>query len=479
MSENLPVEINPTSSQVDYNSQLMEFETGLIRFLKGQNLPSDNILVPVTERFNVISNLPNIIFRLDAEDRVRSVYISKFVAAVSSGLFDAALNYLWDETIYSLRQRVVQYDLTYFYDNAVSGDRRNRLRDEEDLVKLDDAELIHGAKEIGLLSDLGFKHLDYIRYMRNWASAAHPNQNEVTGYQLLSWLETCIREVIALPISTTAIEIKRLLSNIKEDSIDAQEAKEIGTFFLHLTKEQSSNLSQGFFGIYTRQDTTSKTRENIHHLLPYLWESVDEDTRRQFGMKYGRFVANNEQAEKKLARQFLELVQAESYIPDDLRVMEIDSALMDLISAHRSFNNFYNEPPFARELSKLIGIQDRLPEQIVKYYVLTLVEVYLTNGSGISWNAEPIYLDLIDRFDSNQALIAILSFGNSTIASRLQFRLCQEKYRELLDMMVTKVSAPVVKDLIEQIKKYSGPLDKMKDDSAFKRRIEPLQKIIG
>ena len=46
------------------------------------------------------------------------------------------------------------------------------------------------------ITQLGYKHLDYIRDMRNHASAAHPNHNEITGLQLASWLETCIQEVI-------------------------------------------------------------------------------------------------------------------------------------------------------------------------------------------------------------------------------------------------------------------------------------------
>ena len=52
-----------------------------------------------------------------------------------------------------------------------------------------------------MISDIGYRLLDNIKFMRNWASAAHPNQNELTGLQLIEWLETCIREVISLPLS--------------------------------------------------------------------------------------------------------------------------------------------------------------------------------------------------------------------------------------------------------------------------------------
>lgn len=40
-------------------------------------------------------------------------------------------------------------------------------------MKLDDWELVKGCKDTGIITQIGFKHLDYIRDMRNHASAAH------------------------------------------------------------------------------------------------------------------------------------------------------------------------------------------------------------------------------------------------------------------------------------------------------------------
>jgi len=374
-----------------YDLQLRQFETGLLGLLAQCELPTESIFVPIGERVDVFKNLESVVAKLNDEQKQSSVYISKFIAGAASGLFDAALNYLWNQTILELRHCVAQYDLSFFYDNAVSPERRKELRDESDLVKLSDSELIYGAKEIGLISEVGFKHLDYIRYMRNWVSAAHPNQNEITGLQLISWLETCIREVTSLPLSGIAVETKKLLYNIKNESITSDEAKQIATSFVNLIQDQVNSLASGLFGIYTRTETNSQTRENIRYLLPLLWDRVDESTRQQFGIKYGKFVVNNDKDEKELARQFLQIASAESYIPDDLRATEIKIALDNLLSAHREFNNFYNEPPFARQLQSLVGETGKVPEQVYKPYVLGIVEVFLTNGNGVAFYAEPIY----------------------------------------------------------------------------------------
>lgn len=412
-------------------------------------------------------------------NRSSSAYLSKFIAAAAVVLFDAALNYLWDETILQIRKRVMHYDLEYFFDNAVSNsDKRKKLKDEADLVKLDDFELIKGAKEIGLISELGFKHLEYINYMRNWASAAHPNQNELTGLQLVGWLETCVKEVITLPLSNATIKIKWLLGQVKSTEIEDADAEEISVFFDALTQEQINNLASGFFGIYVNDETDTQTRKNIIKLVPLIWDLVDEDVKYSFGIKYANFVANSYQAEKKLAREFLQIVNAESYIPDGLRVVEVESALDSLLAAHNGSNNFYSEPLFARQLKTITGGSDKVPKAINRKYVLTLVKVFITNGHGEAWNAEPSYRELIGQFDNRQAQLAAFSFLQEDVASKLQFDLCSNKFRQLLSIVKGSITSNEVRAFVEEIESTKGRLDNLKKDSNVQRRIRDLRVII-
>ncbi len=298
--------ITPKETQ----NSLSKYESSMLYILKESGLPHENILVGVNERVKVFKNLSETLELLSIEKKGEATYLSKYLAAVSSGLFDAALNYLWDETILQLRKRVAHYDIQYFYDVAVnSTEKRKKLNDVEDLIKLDDSSLIQGAKEIGLISDIGYQHLDNIKYMRNWASAAHPNQVDLTGLQLITWLETCIKEVISLPESNVTIQIGKLLKNIKSNIITKEESDQISALFCTLVKERLNSLAHGLFGIYTRKDTTQEVRQNIHLLMPSLWLRLGEDIKNDFGIKYARFTANNDQEEAKLARGFLQIVR--------------------------------------------------------------------------------------------------------------------------------------------------------------------------
>ena len=99
--------------------------------------------------WRMLSNVAGALAGLDPADRVRSYYVSKMIAAVAVGLFDAGLNYLWDETVSELRRRVAGYDLGYFYDIAVSSpDRRKQLSTADDLVRVDDVDLLRGIRRL-------------------------------------------------------------------------------------------------------------------------------------------------------------------------------------------------------------------------------------------------------------------------------------------------------------------------------------------
>lgn len=460
---------------------VVQYEKDLVNFLKINGLPVSDVFTPVPQRAAVFSNVNWTLSSLESTYKSSAIYISKFIAAVSSGLFDAALNYLWNETINELRHRVSQYDLGFFFDTAVnSPEKRKNLKDSEDLDKISDSELIHGAKEIGLISNIGFKHLEYIKYMRNWSSAAHPNQSEITGLQIIGWLETCINEVISLPLSEITVEIKTLLNNIRTNSLTCDEARKIGLFLDKLTHEQSNNLLSGFFGMYTRLDSSVELRDNIKLILPYLWTYVKEEDKVLIGIKYGKYIANNDQEEEKLSREFLEIVDGHAYIPEKIRTSEIDTAIDDLLIAHRGTDNFYSEPMYIKELRRLIGEDSNveISDSIKEKYVNALVEVYLSNGYGVSWNAEVIYEQMLSRLDSREALLGILSVYNPIIEYKLDHSLCAKKYKEMVKLLKPKITSKPALELVELIENFPGPIGKIGKDTKFQKLSSPLMDII-
>jgi len=356
-------------------------------------LPVDGVLVEVDEREQALTTFSTALRRLPPLERTRSIYVSKMIAAAAAGLFDAALNYLWNETVGELRRRVAGYDLAYFFEIAVpSPDRRKHLSNEEDLTKVDDVDLLRAARQIGLISGTGHAQLDHIRYMRNYASAAHPNQVELTGLQLASWLETCIRQAITLPYDTITAETGRLLSNIKATRLDPAGVAGTTAFFEDLPADRADALAAGLFGLYVDPSRTPIIGDNVLLLWPELWPSIGEEARQSFGLRYGRFRASADLAQARAARELLELVGRTAYLPEKERAVEVDAAVDALLAAHHGYNNFHSEPAPARGLATLIGERGEVPTAVHGKYLRALVEVFLGNSYGVSFAAFPTYL---------------------------------------------------------------------------------------
>lgn len=461
----------------EVNSSLAIYEEKMLGYMAQMELPVDGILVPIVEREKVIKNFGDVVYELREADLREAKYISKFLAAATAGLFDAALNYLWDETVYQLRKRIANYDIEYFYDVAVSTEKRKKLSGVDDLCKLDDSELIQGAKEIDMISDVGYNHLDYIKYMRNWASAAHPNQTELTGLQLVSWLETCIKEVINLPNSMVTIETGRFLKNLKEKTFTREEVQAFTSFVGNLTTEKVNNLAAGLFGIYYRAETEVYVRDNVKQVFSLIWERISEDTKNEFGIKYARFAVNGDIIEAKNARELLDLVDGQAYFPEEIRVTELGNAIDQLSEAHNGLNNFYREPTFALQLQRVVGKKE-IPRQINKKYVMVLIDCFIGNGTGTCWGAEGIYQELIENFNQEQITIAAFTIMDEHISSMLQLKSCSKKYLEMIAIIKEKNTSPAIGEVIKMIENRPDSLQSMRKDSVVRQQIETRQKIL-
>lgn len=159
-----------------------------------------------------------------------------------------------------------------------------------------------------------------------------------------------------------------MLVNVKARRLSPHRAGEISEFFDDLRQDQADNLAAGLFGIYCQRDTIEETRDNVRLLFPRLWKGVSETQRQQFGVKYGRYVANGDDDEAEWARELLDAVDGSAYLPEPIRVAELSSAIEDLLRAHRGWDNFYAEPPRARLLERTVG--DRgVPDGVREDYV--------------------------------------------------------------------------------------------------------------
>ena len=92
------------AATTELETSIQVFSSPLAVFLGNLGLPTEQVLVDFGERRFVLQTLQQTLEVLPYDEREKAYYLSKFSVAVTVGLFDAALNYLWDETILALRR---------------------------------------------------------------------------------------------------------------------------------------------------------------------------------------------------------------------------------------------------------------------------------------------------------------------------------------------------------------------------------------
>lgn len=432
-----------------------DYQKELQTFLNHLKLPSEKILVDFKERKKVINNIPDIVENIDSETRSHSFYISKFIAASGAGLFDAALNYIWDETITSLRNKIGLFDLEYFKSTLEEGQKK-KVNSIDDLNKIDDNDVVKGCKDIGILSDVGYKHIDYIRVMRNWVSAAHPNQVELTGLNICDWLEICIKEVIGKEPSHSAIQTKQLLYNIRNNVYSLNDVKPIQQALQNTPQEYIVSLHNALFGMFCDPAGKIEIKNNIRLIAKDLWQLLPEQQRKETGLKYANWAVNGDSPRKMAAHEFLEAVEGLSYLTEDVLAVELSESIKMLYRSHYSINNFHNEPPFAKILRKYIPQNGAIPNIVRHEYVKTILLCAIGNGYGVSWDAESIYNELIGKFTDEEIKEVLFLIKDSEICNYLGYQNCQIRFRTIISVLKSHTSNRVLLQGIDFIEKKNN-----------------------
>jgi len=445
----------------------------LSNLLKSANLPTDDILMPVQERKNVLLNLSSVLENLPVPQRVNAKYVSKFTLSVVIGLFDGALTYLWDETIAALRKLVSDYDLEYFFLIATDmASRYKGLKTSEDLAAISDYDLLQICSRMGLISTVNCRRLENVNYMRNHASSAHPSDEEISGMEMVAMLETCLKHAITAIPDQPAQNIKILLRNIRTNIIPEEDYECIGKALGQHTQERLDDLIKAVFGLFISDKSDVTLVNNILGIAPYLWNLVTDDVRKYIGMKFGYFRVNGFVREKELTQSFLNKVDGNSYKDEDSLAAEIIDHLGNLISAHNSFNNFYNENEYACRVYRILE-KNKIPDSVRKYLVKVVTICHIGNGlgyrEGVDERADRFYVRIIDRFTDNEIVEFINLFEDSDFTRDFHLKKPDERIRSLCEELKIKTKNRNIINMLNFLISFPPmKMDKASTDYRFK-----------
>jgi len=418
----------------------------LVDFLRDAGLPHENIMATPSERSIIANNLPEYIQSLPTEIKSDARYLSKFVIGAGSGLFDYALNALWNEVVITIRKKAAVYGLDIFFDAAVGGNKtREFYNTEDDLPALKDAILLDTCRKLELISDTTYKKLKHILEMRNDIGISHPTDYNINAFELMGWLQTCVTEVLNDQPTEAAIHVQAFIANLKSYTtpLDPPQKQTIERSFTELPSHLCGNLLRTVFGIYVAPDTDPGVRKNIATLAPALWKTCLDEPRYRLGIVLEGYNTNLYREKYTLGEQFFDLVSGNAYRSPSERLVIVDTLITDLLDKHNGWDNFHHEAPVAANLFSYVpdqsSIFDNLAERLFKTVLLCRIGRGVPYNEGVSPSGKRYY-DAILRLGGDKfAPHVMAAFTHYEILGKLDRPICRTQAKQALEEARTNV----------------------------------------
>ncbi|MGB4441345.1 MAG: hypothetical protein WBJ62_03870 [Coriobacteriia bacterium] len=326
---------------------------------------------------------------------LRGELIARMCVAVSTGLFDGAINYIWNATILHLRQRVRSFGL------PVVTQILQRDFEERQLLDQQDSQLLDLCLKLNLITEDGYFFLGQCRDTRNNFSAAHPTIGKINDREFTAFLNRCVRYALSDDSSPKGVDISAFMTALKVSRFSSGQC-EVWVGRLRATHEAQRELLLGMVhGVYCDPSSPEPARLNALELAEAVKPEFTEAIRSELITRHSDYLARGDTVRHSASKHFFEKLGLVGLLNEPERHALFAGAVQELWTVHQEMNNFYNEGPFAQRLRSL-SENEAIPETIQEKYVEVVINCYVGNGYGVAWSAEPHYEAMIRSFSPRE-----------------------------------------------------------------------------
>lgn len=428
---NLPAIIDSTS---DY---LLEITTSL-------NIPRD-ILASDEEIKEAWERLPRVITKIPTELRTKGVV--KMCIAVSVWLFDSWINYIWNEAIIELRNKIKRFWLSIVWEIT---DRKEF--DEVKLNDLQDSELLNLCLQLNLITEDAFFYLDQCRDIRNNFSAAHPTIWELDENELLNFTNRCIKYALCNDYNPVGINIGEFISSIKLWKFDDEQIRFWKDKIIQTHEAQRELLFGNIYWIYCDKNSSEEARVNSINLSKELSDYITPIIKSNLISLHQWYILKQNTAAKKVSETFFEKLWLLSLLWETETHTIVKKACKNLFNAHLSMNNFYNEPPFAERLYDITN-SIAVPDTVKYEFIEVILTCGMWNWFWVSHKAFYTYKKLVSNFSPKEIAIMfkMITDESSYVWQRLKYSWSRKSFLKDLITNIDKSSVPTnVKNIYEK-----------------------------
>ena len=376
-----------------------------------------------------LRRLPRVLHKIPSD--LRDEKVAKACVAVACGLFDAAINYVWNAAIVELRSKVRRFGL-----HVIPQILDDRSFDEQSLVELKDADLLILCHRLNLITDQDFFFLDQCRATRNSYSVAHPAPGDVDEDEVLNFISRCQKHALSSRKNPTGVDTKALLTTIQGSKLKEAQ-KETWEERLRATFDaQRELLFAMLHGIASDPEAGEQARQNALSLCEPFKDEFTPKTQSLLVDRHQEYKAKGDESRHKASLLFFQRLGLIDLLGDSEIHAIITSAARNLLRVHNGWDNFYNEPPFAERLMEITQ-NTAVPESAQGAFVEAVVTCGVGNTYGVSRGALGSYQKMVRRFSPREIKIMLtLPEPGTIVAGRIRTsEKCRARFSNLVGLL--------------------------------------------
>ena len=166
--------------------------------------------------------------------------------------------------------------------------------------------------------------------------------------------------------------------------------------------------------------------------------------------QHQNYIAKSDGKRHTASQLFFEKLKLLALLSESERHSLISNACKKLLSVHQAFDNFYNEPPFADRLAKVVR-QGAVPNTIKAELVKTVLTCVVGNPYGVSNAAYPHYAKIIESFTPAEIDIMLsLPKSNTIVGNRIRSHArCNTAFKDQVGL-IDQASVPTKSKITSQ-----------------------------
>lgn len=368
---------------------------------------------------------------------LRDELLARMCVATSVGLFDGAINYVWNASVNNLRKKVKDFGYN------VVGQILQKKFEENDLYDMKDSELLELCLQINLISEDGFYFLSQCRDIRNNYSAAHPNSNMLDDRELIIYINRCAKYALSTSINVKGVDISNFLNTIKAGRFSNEQLDAWETRLKQTHQAQRDFIFSILHGLYCDENSDEQTRSNSLEISKKFVGEFSPNCISELLNRHNEYSAKGKDKAYSASQNYFERLGLISYFSDAEKHSIVSRACSRLMSVHQGFDNFYNEPPFAERLYNITK-ESGVPDSAKDEYVRVVTTCYVGNVYGYSRGGIGYYSEMIKSFSPKEIEIMLnLVSKQCILKSRIEQSIdCKKRYKKAVSL-INPESVPV------------------------------------